>query len=58
MCPCTGLFAIQYLAQHNIPVVLNTLYSPNMAPCKLFLFSKHKAKLNGERFDNNNDNLK
>jgi len=36
-------------------VILQPLYSPNLAPCNFFLFPKMKLKLKGHRFDTNEE---
>jgi hypothetical protein len=35
----------QFLAKYNMPVIPHSLYSPDMAPCNIFLFPKMKMKL-------------
>ena len=39
------------LAKHNIPVVRQAPYSPNMALCDFWLFPKLKMTLKGTRFE-------
>ena len=40
----------QFLAKHNISLVRQPPYSPDLAPCDFFLFPKIKTKLKGRRF--------
>jgi transaldolase len=40
-----------FLASHSIPVVLQTPYSPDMAPCGFWLFPLSKTLLKGKRFE-------
>ncbi|VVC38688.1 Transposase, type 1 [Cinara cedri] len=40
----------QFLAKHDIPVVSQPPYSPDLAPCDYFLFPKIKIALKGKRF--------
>jgi transposase len=44
-----------FLAEHGIPVVRQAPYSPDMAPCDFWLFSKLKRLLKGSRFDSRED---
>jgi hypothetical protein len=44
-----------FLAKHGIPVVHQAPYSPNMAPCDLWLFPKLKRPLKSSRFDSHED---
>jgi len=43
------------LAKHNIPVVRQAPYSPDMAPCDFWLFAHLKTQLKGTRFESRND---
>jgi hypothetical protein len=47
----TSVLTQQFLAKNKIAVILHPLYSPDLAPCDFFLFSKLKLKLKGRRFD-------
>jgi len=38
-----------FLAKHNIPLIRQAPYSPNMAPCDFWLFPKLKMPLKGKR---------
>jgi hypothetical protein len=40
-----------FMAKHGIPVVRQAPYSPDMAPCDLWLFPKLMRPLKGSRFD-------
>jgi hypothetical protein len=40
-----------FVAKHNIPVVRQAPYSPDMAPCDFWLFRKLKMPLKGTRFE-------
>jgi hypothetical protein len=40
-----------FLAKHNIPVVRQAPYSPDMAACDFWLFPHLKMQLKGTRFD-------
>ena len=40
----------QFLAKHGIPVVSQPPYSPDLAPCDFFLFTKIKMALKGKLF--------
>jgi hypothetical protein len=44
-----------FLTKHNIPVVRQAPYSPDMAPCNFWLFSHLKTQLKGTRFESGND---
>jgi hypothetical protein len=44
-----------FLAKHGIPVVRQAPYSPDMAPCDFWLFSKLKRPLKGSCFDSCED---
>ena len=44
-----------FLAKHNIPVVRQAPYSPDMAPCDFWLFFHLKTQLKGARFESRND---
>jgi len=39
------------LAKHNIPLIRQAPYSPDMAPCDFWLFPKLKMLLKGTRFE-------
>jgi len=41
----------KFLAKNKMAVIPHPLYSPDLAPCEFFLFSKMKLKLKGRRFD-------
>jgi hypothetical protein len=41
----------EFLAKNKMAVVPHAPYSPDVAPCDFFLFSKMKIKLKGRRFD-------
>jgi len=43
------------LAKHNIPVVRQAPYSPDLAPCNFWLFPHLKTQLKGTRFESRND---
>jgi transposase len=40
----------QFLANHNITVLEHAPYSPDLAPCDFYLFTKIKSVLKGTRF--------
>ena len=40
-----------FLANHNIPILDHPPYSPDLAPCDFFLFTKVKSALKGTRFE-------
>jgi hypothetical protein len=42
----------RFLAAKNVTVVPHSPYSPDLAPCDFFLFSKIKSKPKGRRFQN------
>ena len=44
-----------FLAKHNIPLVRQAPYSPDMAPCDFWLFPKLKMPLKGTRFESPED---
>ena len=44
-----------FLAKHNIPLVRQAPYSPDMAPCDFWLFPKLKMPLKGTRFEPRED---
>ena len=46
----TALSIREFLAKKNIPVLPHPPYSPNLAPCDFYLFSKLKSKLKGHHF--------
>ena len=39
-----------FLAKHNIPLICQVPYSPDMAPCHFWLFPKLKMPLKGTNF--------
>jgi len=41
----------RYWAKNNIPVMEHPLYSPDLAPCDIFLFPKIKSALKGTSFE-------
>jgi len=41
----------EFLAKHNIPSVPHPPYSPDLAPCNVFLFPQLKKTMKGHRFD-------
>jgi hypothetical protein len=43
------------LAKHNIPVVRQAPYSPDMGPCDFWLFPRPKTQLKGTRFESRDD---
>jgi len=43
------------LAKHNIPLVRQAPYSPDIAPCDFWLFPKLKIPLKGKRFESRED---
>jgi hypothetical protein len=47
---CEAIFAAK-----NMAVVPHPPYSPDLAPCDLFLFSRIKSKLKGRRFQDVNE---
>jgi hypothetical protein len=44
-----------FLAKHNIPVVQQAPYSPNMAHCDFWLFLHLKTQLKGAQFESRDD---
>ena len=44
-----------YLAKHNISLIRQAPYSPDMAPCDFWLFPKLKMPLKGTRFESRED---
>jgi len=46
----TALSIQEFLAKKNIPVLPHPPYSPDLAPCNLYLFPKLKSKLKGRHF--------
>ena len=46
----TALSFREFLAEKNIPVLPHPPYSPDLAPCDFFLFSKLTLKLKGHHF--------
>jgi len=54
--PTHSLQLIQtFLAKHNIPVVRQAPYSPDMAPCDFWLFPHLKTQLRGIWFESRDD---
>lgn len=47
----TALAVQHFLASKNMTVIPHPSYSPDLAPCDLFLFSMMKIKLKGWRYD-------
>jgi hypothetical protein len=47
----TSVLNQQFLAKQNMAVIPHKPYSPDLAPCDFFLFSKIKLKLKGRWFD-------
>ena len=45
----------RYLGKNNIPVMELPPYSPDLAPCDIFLFPKVKSALKGTRFESVNE---
>jgi transposase len=45
------LITHEFLAHNSIITLPHPPYSPDLAPCNFFLFSKMKLKLKGRRFD-------
>ena len=50
MCQQTLRFQFENFWRRNIPVLPHPLYSPDLAPCDFYLFSKLKFKLKGHHF--------
>jgi hypothetical protein len=49
--PChTSLLIHQFLPDKNFTVCLHLPYSPDLAPCDFWLFSKLKLTMKGKRF--------
>jgi len=46
----TALSIREFLAKKNIPLLPHPPYSPDLAPCDFYLFSKLKLKLKGHHF--------
>jgi len=46
----TALSIREFLAKKNIPILPHPPYSPDLAPCDLYLFCKLKSKLKGHHF--------
>jgi hypothetical protein len=46
-----------FLAKHNILVVQQAPYSPDMAPCDFWLFPHLKTQLKGTRFESRDEIL-
>jgi len=44
-----------FLAKHNIPLIRQAHYSPDMAPCDFWPFPKLKMPLKGTRFESRED---
>jgi transposase len=53
--PAHASFIRSYLAKHQISVVPNAPYSPDLAPADFFLFPKLKTTLKGRRFQTKED---
>ena len=54
--PChTSLLLRQFLSNKNITVCPHPPYSPDLAPCDFWLFSKVKMAMKGKRFDSIQD---
>jgi len=47
----TSVLTHQILAKNKIAVIPHPQYSPDLAPCNFFLFTKMKLKLKGRRFN-------
>jgi hypothetical protein len=47
----TALSIQEFLAKKNIPVLPHPPYSPDIARCDFYLFSKLKFKLKGHHFE-------
>jgi hypothetical protein len=47
----TSVFNQQFLTKNKIAVIPHPPYSPDLATCDFFLFSKMKVKLKGRRFN-------
>jgi hypothetical protein len=47
----TSVLTHQFLAKHIMAVIPHPPYSPDLAPCDIFLFPKMKLKLKGHRLD-------
>jgi histone-lysine N-methyltransferase SETMAR len=49
--PCHAAPSVrEFLAKYSIPVVPHPPYSPDLAPCDFFIFSRLKSTLKGKRF--------
>ena len=46
----TALSIREFLVKKNIPILPHPPYSPDLAPCDFYLFSKLKSKLKGHHF--------
>ena len=46
----TALSFREFLVKKNIPILPHPPYSPDLAPCNFFVFSKLKLKLKGHHF--------
>jgi len=44
-----------FLAKHNIPLIRQAPYSPDMPPCDFWLLTKLKISLKGTRFESRED---
>jgi hypothetical protein len=44
-----------FLARHNIPLICQAPYSPDIAPCDFWLFPKLKMPMKGTRFKSRED---
>jgi hypothetical protein len=49
--PCHAALSVgEFLVKHSIPVVPYLPYSPDLAPCNFFLFTRLKSTVKGKRF--------
>jgi hypothetical protein len=48
----------EFLAKKNVPTLPHPFYSPDPAPCDLYLFPKLKSKLKGHHFGTMIDELR
>jgi len=46
----TALSVQQFLANNNMTVTNHPPYSPDLAPCDIFLFLRMKRRMNGKHF--------
>jgi hypothetical protein len=51
-----GCMVEQFLTSKCITVMLQSPYSPDLAPCNFFLFEKVKTALKGHHFESTEDN--